>query len=302
MGCGKGTSHNARVSSTLEMWKHNSNYETNFDYAFSLYRLHLLSSEQNDSSFEDSKNNRVHSFVDENDENGETATVPNTDPASDACNLNSPTTKKALQDDQNISINDSISPNNLSVLSMSQMMLTSYVASEYQKTPRTAHSKRESAAYSPQSLPRTPISICLSPSTAAFQSIDQNENSSNRSTSFAIVKSPTTPAARGRINKSMHLIDLTTPQHIVAGKGGPKSFSRHLLKSAIKNSTHKSAAEKLNTPKTSHTPIKCSSIICSTPIASTNTLSKSCVVSSEEKAEIENSGEDIATGNFFFTY
>lgn len=240
----------------------------------------------------------VHSFVDENDENGELATVPIIDTA---CNLNSPTTKKALQDDQNKSVNESISPNNLSVLSMSQMMLTSYVASEYEKTPRIVHSKRESAAYSPQPPPQTPISICLSPSAAAFQSIDQNENSPNRSTSFAIVKSPTTPATRGRINKSMHLIDLTTP-HIVgsASTGGPKNYSRHLLKSAIKNATHRFADGKTNTPKTPHTPTKFASMICSTPLTSTTTLSKSCGVSSEEKSEKDISGENIASGNFCF--
>lgn len=180
------------------------------------------------------------------------------------------------------------------------MMLTSYVASEYQKTPRNVHSKRESAAYSPQSAPGTPVSICLSPSSTAFQPIDQNENSPNRSTSFAIVKSPTTPTPRGRINKSMHLIDLTTPIVASASTAGPKSFSRHLLRSAIKNATHKSAADRMNTPKTPHTPDKCSSMICSTPLTSTITLSKSCSVPSEEKAENENPGEAIATGNVFF--
>lgn len=236
----------------------------------------------------------MHSFVDENDENGELAAAPITGGNLDLV------TKKALQDDQNNSVNDSISPNNLSVLSMSQMMLTSYVASEYQKTPRNVHSKRESAAYSPQSAPGTPVSICLSPSSTAFQPIDQNENSPNRSTSFAIVKSPTTPTPRGRINKSMHLIDLTTPIVASASTAGPKSFSRHLLRSAIKNATHKSAADRMNTPKTPHTPDKCSSMICSTPLTSTITLSKSCSVPLEEKAENENPGEAIATGNVFF--
>lgn len=267
-----------------------------------LHRLHLLSSAQTGSSFNDSKNNGVHSFVDENDENNQLEATPRTETATDASNLITPTKCKTSEGNRINSANDSILANESCVLSMSQMMLTSYVASENRTTPRILHSKRESAAYSPSSPLQTPKSLCSTPSSAAFQPIDQNENSPSLSASFAILKSPTTPTPDSRISKSMYLIDLTTP----------KGCSRHLLKAAIENAAHKTVTKMMNTsvntfsvskpvgtktPRTSRTPNvsgagKRSNIISSTPKP----------ISSEEKTENENSEELIATGNLIFFY
>lgn len=248
----------------------------------------------------------MHSFVDENDENDQFEETSKTDISIDACAFITPTKTKLSEDDRIKSVNDLILPNESYVLSMSQMMLTSYVASDNQKTPGIAHPKRESVSYSPSSPLQTPTSICSTPSSAAFQSIGQNEYSPNRSASFAIVKSPSTPTPGSRISKSMYLIDLTTPLTVASTNAvESKSCSRHLLKSAIKNATHKSGAKKINicistdtvnkhvgtkSPKTPHVSGECSNVITSTPTS----------ISSEEKSQKQHSEELILTGNLIF--
>lgn len=324
MDCRERTSYNARVRPNYKIEKLRKSFDSSCLFPC---RLHLLSSAQDDSSFNDSKNNGVHSFVDENDENSkfEAETTARTDNEHilNVCNFNLPTPKKILEDEQNKPTNDSILPNDLSVavLSMSQIMLTSYVAPDNQMTPRIANSKRESTAYSPQSPLRTPKSICSTPSSAAFQPIDQNENSPNRSTSFAILKSPSTPTPGGRSNNSMHLIDLTTPLTVPSTSTiASKSCSRHLLKSAIK----KSAIKKMNisvnpvivnkhveanTPNTPNTPktlnasvVKRSNVISSTPITSTKAFSKSSNATSDQEIVDKISEELQATGNLIILF
>lgn len=219
-----------------------------------------------------------------------------------------------MSNDSFVPANESMVSNSSFVLAMSQMTLTSYVATHNHKT---VQSNRESVVYSPQSPQTTQPIVCETPSDAAFQPIDQNENTPNRSTSFAVVKSPTTPTSAGRVRKSMYLIDFTTPQVGAPSTTGSKSCGRNLLKSAIKNATHQSTAtKKMNatihtvsfdrnfvpeTPKSAKS--NRSHVFSSTPLMSAKASPKSIkVIPCGDQNLDESSGETIPTGNFCFFY
>lgn len=276
----------------------------------------------------------MHSFVDQNDENS-LLEAPHTVNALDVCNYMTPTTQNNLADCQMVPtkvdsmLNDCILPNVSSTLSMSQMMLTSYITLENPKASQVATTKRESTVYSISEPLQTPKSIIDSSSSGAFQQIVQNENSPKRSISFAIVRSPTTPIPGGRTNKSMHLIDLTTPEwsHTPNIEGsstsGSKCCGRNLLKSAIKNAALTSTIKKVDTSNTIETfPVrKCdklmtkastirhmsnatrSNVITSTPMSFSNAIYKNAKSNSLEEINVpDNSTGLIAMGNFFIYY
>lgn len=215
--------------------------------------------------------------------------------------------------------------NNASVLEISHTTLTSYtpvtkpIASCLEKTPKT-NLNRESIAYTPMKEIESPKSVHSTPSSAAFKQIDQNENSANKSLSFCVIKSPSTPTSiTARSNRSVFLIDLTTPNSfqtptVPSTSTGTSTINRsHLLLKAIKNSAVKKDPLALSTRKTdkesesysgnvtldmiSDSPTTSLNLIASTPITKLSYSKKTTpktnmpIVSKTLRKIVENEGE-----------
>lgn len=118
------------------------------------------------------------------------------------------------------------------LLELSHCTLTSY-------TPKTG----TKSTIGNRSVAATPKSCYLTPTSVAFQTIENNDVSGlgKSPLSFCVVRPPTTPTTSNRNNISVHLIDLTTPETFhtptASTAGTVIGHSRLLLKSAIKNST-----------------------------------------------------------------
>lgn len=172
--------------------------------------MHQLSSITDNPSSNNSKNNILTSFIDENDENvdHENTTIRSIDAETFEEITETPKKEAAIENTDETKTNQ---------LSLSFMVMTSYVAPNNDDILSTPKPKGRIASInvSPANTP-TP-NVASSPSTAAFQTIDQNENALNKSNSFAMVKPPATPIGHRAVNKSMHLIDLSTPENELQG-------------------------------------------------------------------------------------